>query len=95
MNDWQIPQNQARLREEIDYYERKAREMQKYQDPHCMRMERMYRDMASHRRSVLTGLTGRSPRLPARLSDVLQDDAAGADPLANPELSRMLSLFDL
>ena len=61
MNDASIPKSQTQLREEIDYFERKAREMQTYRDPHGKRMERMYRDLASHRRRLLTGLSARAP----------------------------------
>ncbi len=73
MDDWEIPKSQARLQEEIDYFERKAREMQNYQDPHCMRMEKMYRDMASHRRRLLTGLTEHTPQPPAGVTGVARN----------------------
>ncbi len=61
MSDWEIPKSQAKLQEEIDYYEGKAQEMRKYRDPHCKRMERMYLDLASHRRRLLSGLSSRDP----------------------------------
>jgi len=62
MNDWEIPKSEARLIEEIEYFERKAREMQNYKDPYGLRMHRMYRDLAGHRRRLLNGLAARTPK---------------------------------
>ena len=74
MNDWDIPKSQSRLMEEIEYFERKAQEMQVSRDPHGRRMERMYRDLASHRRRLLSGLMARTPEEPELLTGVLRDD---------------------
>jgi len=72
MNDWDLPNSEARLVEEIDYYDRKAREMRTLHDPHGMRMERMYRDLASHRRRLLTGLTSNKPLAETGLAEVFR-----------------------
>jgi hypothetical protein len=73
MNDWDLPNSEARLVEEIEYYDRKAREMRMLRDPHGMRMERMYRDLASHRRRLLTGLTSNKPVAETRPARVFRN----------------------
>jgi len=60
MNDWDIPNDEQGLIRQIEYFDRRAREGSNMPASYQQRIQRLYRDLANHRRRILSGLRARS-----------------------------------
>ncbi len=64
MNDWDIPNDEQGLIRQIEYFDRRAQEGGNMPAAYQQRIQRLYRDLANHRRRMLSGLRARTSAPP-------------------------------